>query len=170
MVAGTLLHIDSEATKAVAPELSYEMSRAWPSAKTNVAPPVCPNPAALGNSVMLTARVVVVAPGAAPLTAQVTFKDGTTVPGTENVVGGIATLSVSSLAHGKHKVMAVYRHAQFGEHVICGVPMPGIERHRVRRGLVGVVLANTDEVVEMLQQASAPYVVVARRGGSDHRA
>jgi len=67
-----------------------------------------PNPAPLGAPVTLTAQVSVVAPGTAPLTGTVTFRDGTTVLGTANVVNGVATLTVSTLTEGKHRLTADY--------------------------------------------------------------
>jgi hypothetical protein len=64
---------------------------------------VTPNPAAVGQLVVLTATVT-------PSTAAgaVSFLDGNTVLGTRNLVNGTAALGTSSLAAGSHSLSATY--------------------------------------------------------------
>ncbi len=61
------------------------------------------NPASVGQSVTLTAKV---SPAAA--TGTITFLDGTSILGVVTINGGVATLSTSSLAAGAHSVTAIY--------------------------------------------------------------
>lgn len=61
------------------------------------------NPSTYGATVTLTANVT---PGAASGT--VTFKDGAATIGSEAVVGGIATMTISSLTAGSHSLTAEY--------------------------------------------------------------
>jgi uncharacterized protein YjbI with pentapeptide repeats len=66
----------------------------------------------LGQAVTFTATLGVQSPGAASITGNVTFLDGTTTPGTGAVstANGVttATFSTSSLALGPHILTAVY--------------------------------------------------------------
>ena len=70
------------------------------------------NPAAWGQSIVLTATVATVSPGSGAATGTVTFKDGTTTlgTGTLSVVGGkdIATFTTGKLAVASHPLTAVY--------------------------------------------------------------
>ena len=66
------------------------------------------SPTAFGQVVTLTAGVAVTAPGAAPLTGTVTFKDGAAVLGTAPLVGGVATLTTAGLKVGSHALTATY--------------------------------------------------------------
>jgi hypothetical protein len=77
-------------------------------AATTVALTSSTNPVALGQSMVLTARLGVVAPGAGVPTGAVTFMDGTTVLGTGTLSNGVATLQTASLALGNHALTAVY--------------------------------------------------------------
>jgi hypothetical protein len=66
------------------------------------------NPSVFGQSVMFTATVSAVAPGAGTPTGSVTFKDGGSSIGTGTVTAGVATLSTSALAQGSHTITATY--------------------------------------------------------------
>jgi hypothetical protein len=66
-----------------------------------------PSPAP-GDEVTFTATVTAASPGSGTPTGTVTFMDGSTVLGTVGLVNGIATLNISSLALGNHKITAVY--------------------------------------------------------------
>jgi hypothetical protein len=63
---------------------------------------------AAGQPVTFTAAVHPTSPGAGTPTGTVTFMDGTTVLATVNLTGGMAKLTMSTLATGKHTIMAVY--------------------------------------------------------------
>jgi hypothetical protein len=63
---------------------------------------------ASGATVMFTATVAPVAPGAGLPSGTVTFSDGGTTLGTAPVSGGQATFSTSTLAVGPHSITAVY--------------------------------------------------------------
>ena len=63
---------------------------------------------AFGKSITLTAKIGVVAPGAALPTGTVTFKDGATVLGTATVTNGIAVFTTTKLSKGKHSLTVVY--------------------------------------------------------------
>jgi hypothetical protein len=67
------------------------------------------NPSSLfGQAVTFTATVLPVAPGCGTPTGTVTFLDGTVVLGTVSLSNGVAKLTVSTLARGKHSIKAVY--------------------------------------------------------------
>src|SRR5207245_3461749 len=68
-----------------------------------------PNPSVFGQSVIFTATVSAVAPGAGTPTATVTFKDGTNTLGSATLSGGQTTFTNSTLTTGSHtNVTAVY--------------------------------------------------------------
>jgi hypothetical protein len=68
-----------------------------------------PNPSTYGTSVMFTATVTAVAPGAGTPTGTVTFKDGSNTIGSSALNGsGTATFSTSSLSATSHSITAVY--------------------------------------------------------------
>ena len=60
-------------------------------------------------TVTLTAQVTVVAPGVAPVNGVVTFWDRGHVVGKANVTNGVATLTVTTLIHGKQRFSATYQ-------------------------------------------------------------
>jgi hypothetical protein len=62
------------------------------------------NPSTFGQSVTFQATVS----GAGAPTGTVTFKDGTAILGTSNIVGGIATFVTSALSTGAHSITATY--------------------------------------------------------------
>lgn len=66
-----------------------------------------PATAISGKTVILTAKIEVVAPGAGMPTGTVIFKDGATVLGTGTVINGVATFQTSKLSKGKHTITAV---------------------------------------------------------------
>jgi len=66
-----------------------------------------PNPAAVGQTVILTATVAETSGNAVP-TGTVTFYDGTTTLGMGTLSSGIATYSATSLAVGAHSITASY--------------------------------------------------------------
>jgi hypothetical protein len=67
------------------------------------------NPAAFGQPVTFTARVLAVAPGSGLPAGSVTFKDGTTILATVALnASSFATLTAGALAVGAHGVTAVY--------------------------------------------------------------
>jgi hypothetical protein len=66
------------------------------------------NTAVVGQLLTLTAKLSVVAPGAAAPSGTVTFKDGTTVLGTGTVSNGVVTLLTAKLSKGQHTLTAVY--------------------------------------------------------------
>ena len=61
-----------------------------------------------GQSITLTATVVVTAPGTGIPTGTVTFLDGATVLGTASLNAGVATFAVSSLSVDTHSITASY--------------------------------------------------------------
>jgi hypothetical protein len=65
-----------------------------------------PNPSQFGQAVILKATAKSDTTGTP--TGTVTFKAGTTTLGTQNLVAGVASLSVSTLAVGTHPITAVY--------------------------------------------------------------
>ena len=66
------------------------------------------NPSVLGQSVMFSATVSAVAPGAGTPGGTVTFLDGGSLIGTGTLSGGVATLTTSALAAGNHTVTTSY--------------------------------------------------------------
>jgi hypothetical protein len=66
------------------------------------------NPATAGQTVTFSAGVSAVAPGSGTLTGMVIFKDGATMLGTGTVSSGHATMSISGLSVGAHRITAVY--------------------------------------------------------------
>ena len=72
------------------------------------------NPASIGQTVMFTATVAVVAPGSGSPTGTVTFFDGTGIGGTATLgtggvnSAGVATFSTSALGVGIHTITASY--------------------------------------------------------------
>lgn len=72
---------------------------------TSVVTSLTPSP--FGNSVTFTATVAV-ATGAGTPTGTVTFRDGSTVLGTQALTGSTAALSTSALAVGSHNIVATY--------------------------------------------------------------
>jgi hypothetical protein len=77
-------------------------------ARAKITLSAAPSPAVVGQDVTLTANVSVAAPGSADPSGTVTFKDGVNVLGTAPVVGGVATLTTSSLPAGMHTFMTTY--------------------------------------------------------------
>ncbi|MFI1548740.1 beta strand repeat-containing protein, partial [Streptomyces griseofuscus] len=77
-------------------------------AATTTALTSAPNPSVVGQSVLLTATVTVVAPGGGTPTGTVSFFDGATLLGTGTLSGGVATLSTSALTIGSHALTAAY--------------------------------------------------------------
>ncbi|KUN75600.1 hypothetical protein AQJ66_35610 [Streptomyces bungoensis] len=67
-----------------------------------------PDPSVFGQAKTLTATVASVAPGAGTPTGTVSFFDGATPLGSAPLVGGVATLSVSTLGVGSHSLTATY--------------------------------------------------------------
>ncbi|MFD5114381.1 beta strand repeat-containing protein, partial [Streptomyces sp. NPDC058391] len=67
-----------------------------------------PDPSVFGQPKTLTATVAAVPPGGGTPTGTVSFFDGATLLGTAVLVGGVATLSVSTLSVGSHSLTAVY--------------------------------------------------------------
>ena len=65
------------------------------------------NPSTVGQSVTFTATVTSNF-GAIPNGETVTFLDGTTTLGTKTTTSGVATFTISSLAHGNHSITAKY--------------------------------------------------------------
>ncbi|HZV06696.1 MAG TPA: Ig-like domain repeat protein [Gemmataceae bacterium] len=66
------------------------------------------NPSVYGQSVTFTATVSANSPGSGTPTGTVTFEDGTTILGTGQLSGGMATFSISTLSVGNHSITAVY--------------------------------------------------------------
>jgi autotransporter-associated beta strand protein len=67
------------------------------------------NPSVFGQSVTFTATITADAPGAGTPTGTVTFLDGSTTLGTENLNGsGQATFTTAALAIGDHSITVVY--------------------------------------------------------------
>ncbi|TSB32070.1 Ig-like domain repeat protein [Streptomyces benahoarensis] len=68
-----------------------------------------PNPSAPGQTVVLTATVAAIPPGAGTRTGTVSFFDGATLLGTSAVnAGGVATFTTATLSAGSHTLTAVY--------------------------------------------------------------
>ncbi|MEI9811734.1 MAG: Ig-like domain repeat protein [Acidobacteriota bacterium] len=67
-----------------------------------------PNPSVFGQTATLTASIAAVAPGAGTPNGTVSFFDGATLLGTGSAVGGVATLTTSSLSVGTHSITSVY--------------------------------------------------------------
>ena len=63
---------------------------------------------AFGQAVAFTATVSPVAPGSGTPTGTVSFYDGATLLATVNLVNGVATFTISTLAKGTHNIKAVY--------------------------------------------------------------
>jgi hypothetical protein len=78
-------------------------------AKSNTAATIStsPNPSAPGQAVTVTATIAALGGNASP-TGSVAFTDGTVSLGTRTVVGGAASLNVSTLATGSHSLVATY--------------------------------------------------------------
>ncbi|WP_316785175.1 Ig-like domain repeat protein [Streptomyces sasae] len=77
-------------------------------ANTTTALTSAPNPSTFGQSVVLTATVAAVAPGAGTPTGTVSFFDGVTLLGTASLSGGVASFTTSSLSVGSHTLTATY--------------------------------------------------------------
>jgi large repetitive protein len=92
-----------------APSTSLALTQVVSQAGTTTTVSASPSPSILGQTVMLTANVGGVAPGAGTPTGTVTFLDGATVLGTGSLSSaGISTLSTSSLSSGNHNLTASY--------------------------------------------------------------
>ena len=66
------------------------------------------NPSTIGQSVTFSAKVVVTTPGAGSPTGTVTFFDGAANLGNGTIVGGLASLTTSTLSQATHTITAVY--------------------------------------------------------------
>ena len=66
------------------------------------------NPSTYGQSVTFTGTGTAAAPGAGTPSGTVTFKNANKVLGAGNLVGGVATFTISSLSRGTYSVTAVY--------------------------------------------------------------
>ena len=91
-----------------APGSSAVLAQTVQKAATGTTLAVDVSPAVFGQVVTLTAGVAVTAPGAAPLTGTVTFKDGAAVLGTVPLSGGTASLTTGGLRVGTHALTATY--------------------------------------------------------------
>ncbi len=91
--------------------------------------------AVVGEMLTLTAKISVVAPGAAVPTGTVTIKDGTTVLGTATIVNGVAVFHTAKLSMGKHTLTVVYGG---------------------NSELTGSTSASLTEVIELRRAASGP--------------
>lgn len=69
---------------------------------------VQPNPSMQGQQVTFTARVQGVAPGSGTPTGTVTFRDGSIVLGTGQLVNGTATFQTTTLSLGAHNLIAQF--------------------------------------------------------------
>ncbi len=67
-----------------------------------------PDPSVFGQSVTLTATIAAVAPGSGMPTGTVDFFDGATLLGSTSLVGGVASVTTSSLSVGSHSLTAVF--------------------------------------------------------------
>ena len=79
-----------------------------PTATTPTVISSAPQGSVFGQTVIFTAVVTPLSPGAGTPTGKVMFKDGTTVLGSANLIGGTATLATSSLTFGNNSITAVY--------------------------------------------------------------
>src|SRR5207249_4484386 len=66
------------------------------------------SPSVSGQSVVLTATVTASAPGSGIPTGTVTFKDGAASLATNNLSGGSATYTSSTLSVASHSITAIY--------------------------------------------------------------
>ena len=66
------------------------------------------NPSVFGQSVVITASISAVAPGAGTPTGTVAFSEGATNLGSANPTNGQASLTLSALAIGSHSITASY--------------------------------------------------------------
>ena len=66
------------------------------------------SPSVFGQSVMFTATVTAISPGAGTPTGIVDFSDGATDLGIGTVSNGVATLTISSLSVGTHNILMSY--------------------------------------------------------------
>jgi Bacterial Ig-like domain (group 3)/PKD domain len=66
------------------------------------------NPVPYGSTYHVIATVTTVAPGSGTPTGTLTFKEGTTVLGTETIAGDTADYPVKELQAGKHTITAIY--------------------------------------------------------------
>jgi len=66
------------------------------------------NPSVYGQVVTFSAGVSVIAPGVGMPSGNVLFRDGGTALGTSPLIGGAATLPISSLTAGNHSITASY--------------------------------------------------------------
>lgn len=66
------------------------------------------NPSVFGQSVVVTATVSAVAPGAGAPTGAITFTDGATSLGSANLANGQSSFTLSALAIGSHSITASY--------------------------------------------------------------
>ncbi len=73
---------------------------------TTTALTATPNPANVGQNVILTASVNAASSGVP--TGTISFLDGSTQIGSSSLANGVATFSISSLAAGSHHITAVY--------------------------------------------------------------
>lgn len=77
-------------------------------AATSVTVSATPNPFTVGQAVTITATVTPVSPGTGTPTGTVTFTDNGNFLNTVTLVGGVATLSTSTLTAGSHTIVATY--------------------------------------------------------------
>jgi hypothetical protein len=66
------------------------------------------NPALPASDITFTASVSVLPPGGGVPTGPIVFKDGTTVLGTNTLIGSSASLNTAELLHGTHTITAEY--------------------------------------------------------------
>jgi hypothetical protein len=77
-------------------------------AETTISVVSATGPSVFGQSVTFTATVEVVAPGVGNPSGTVTFRDGTTILGSETLSGGSASLGTAGLGVGPHAITATY--------------------------------------------------------------
>jgi hypothetical protein len=98
---------DTTATGSTSAGVHTAIRRA--ATKTTLSVSANPLTAGAVPTVTLAVTVTTVAPGSAVVNGSVIFRDGSHVLGTAHVVNGVATLNVTTLTRGRHRLTATYQ-------------------------------------------------------------
>lgn len=92
----------------LAPSTSAPLNQVVNQSSTQTILTGAPDPAAVGQSVTLTATVSALPPGSGTPTGTVNFFDGAALLGPGSLTGGVASLAVATLSVGGHSITASY--------------------------------------------------------------
>jgi len=120
------------------------------------------NPSVTGQAVTFTATVSATAPGAGTPTGTVQFQDnGSSLGSPQTLTNGVATLTVSTLSVGSHRITAIYR----GDSNFTASSSPALAQVVNKADTTTTITANTPNPSRVGQAVTVNYSVTASSPG-----